>query len=199
MLGIDFTKNKNKNADNLSSIKLLLPTVEYGREIWKFRKEIIRARDKDAFAGCGNLGVCSDINGWIKYVNNCLSEETCMDNVVPCHTMIAIRESDNKLVGVIQIRHHINHPILKSWGGHIGYTVRPNMRGNGYGSEMLRLSIEKIKELNKHGVTNLDKILVTCDSNNKSSEHVIENNKGLYEKTIEVDGKQVKRYWIDIK
>ena len=39
--------------------------------------------------------------------------------------------ADNRVVGIIDLRHHIDHPIRSLWGGHIGYTVRPSERGNG--------------------------------------------------------------------
>ena len=44
---------------------------------------------------------------------------------------IAVRKTDDKIVGVIDLRHHINHPILGTWGGHCGYSVRPSERGKG--------------------------------------------------------------------
>ncbi|EPZ58951.1 putative acetyltransferase [[Clostridium] sordellii ATCC 9714] len=46
--------------------------------------------------------------------------------MVTSNTYIAVRLTDNKIVGVIDFRHNIdNHPILSVWGGHIGYSVRP--------------------------------------------------------------------------
>ena len=39
---------------------------------------------------------------------------------------------------IIELLDHINHPILRTWGGHSGYTVRPSERGHGYAKEMLR-------------------------------------------------------------
>ena len=31
-------------------------------------------------------------------------------------------------INPVPLYHHIDHPILSVWGGHIGYTVRPNER-----------------------------------------------------------------------
>ena len=49
-------------------------------------------------------------------------EETCPKGSVTSNTYLAVRQSDNRIVGVIDLRHHINHPILGLWGGHIGYS-----------------------------------------------------------------------------
>mgnify|MGYP002236365423 FL=1 len=40
------------------------------------------------------------------------------------------------------LRHHLNDYLL-AYGGHIGYSVRPSERKNGYASQMLRLTLEK--------------------------------------------------------
>ena len=88
------------------------------------------------------------------------------------------------------MRHHINHPILGMWGGHCGYSVRPSERGKGYAKEMLRLNIQNAKSMG------IEKLLVTCNSENVASEKVIIANGGVFEKIIDVDGCKMKRYWI---
>ena len=112
---------------------------------------------------------------------------------MPSRIYLAIRKSDNRLVGIIDLRYHIEHPILKTWGGNIGYTVRPSERNKGYAKEILRLDVSKAKE------HKIDKFLVTCSSNNIVSEKVILANDGVYESSIIVDGDIVKRYWIIVK
>lgn len=106
---------------------------------------------------------------------------------------LAIRKEDNRLVGIIDLRHHINHPILGTWGGHCGYSVRPSERGKGYASEMLRLNIQKA------GAMGIDKLLVTCDTTNLASEKTILANGGVFESVIDVDGCPMKRYWISTR
>ena len=90
------------------------------------------------------------------------------------------------------MRHHINHPILGTWGGHIGYYVRPTERKKGYASEMLRLNLLNAKQLG------IDKVLVTCDADNIGSEKTILANGGVFEKEILVDDCIMKRYWITV-
>ena len=44
----------------------------------------------------------------------------------------------------------------------------------------------------------IDKLLVTCDVRNEASEKTILANSGVFEKTIDVDGCKMKRYWIAV-
>ena len=131
---------------------------------------------------------------WINMCRLRKSEATCKQGSVdvPSHTYFAIRKHDNRLVGVIDLRHHINHPILGTWGGHCGYTVRPSERGHGYAKEMLRLNLINAKAIG------IEKFLITCLSDNTASEKTILANGGIYEKTIVVDGTEIKRFWIEI-
>ena len=82
--------------------------------------------------------------------------------------------------------------IRHTWGGHCGYSVRPSERGKGYAKEMLRLNILNAAKLG------IGRMLVICDDENKASEKTILANGGVFEKTIEVDGVIMKRYWITV-
>ena len=57
---------------------------------------------------------------------------------------------------------------------------------------MLRLNIQNAENMG------IEKLLVTCYPDNKASEKVILANGGIYEKTVVVDGQEIKRYWIDV-
>ena len=173
-------------------IRLTEPTTAYAQDIWQFRQEILSSNDKDQFAGCGNLESCSSAREWIDSVHMFQSAQTCPKDKVPSNIYIAVRETDNRIVGIIDLRHHIDHPILGTWGGHMGYYVRPDERGKGYAREMVRQNLQNCKALN------LQKVLITCDADNFASEKVILANGGIFEKTIDVDGCLIKRYWITI-
>src|SRR5712692_12078393 len=100
---------------------------------------------------------------------------------------------DNEYIGRLSLRHELNEALL-TWGGHIGYEIRPSKRMRGYGKEILRLGLEKARE------RGLRRVLVTCDEDNIGSKKIIEYNGGKLENAINVEGMPVRklRYWIDI-
>ena len=180
----------------MSEIVLMEAALEYAEQVWQFRQEVLD-RDKNSgsrFAGCLSLEEATSAEEWIRCCQLRTSEATCRQTGVdvPSTSYFAIRKSDNKLVGIIDLRHHIDHPILGTWGGHCGYTVRPSERGHAYAKEMLRLNLINARALG------IEKFLITCLSDNTASEKTIIANGGIYEKTIVVDGTEIKRFWIEI-
>lgn len=174
----------------LSQIKLIKPTLKYASDITEYRQEFLDSGD--SMDGCGNLRECSSAEEWIHGINMAENEETCPKHKVRSNTYIAIRLNDDKIIGVIDFRHHINHPILSVWGGHIGFSVRPSERRKGYATEMLRQNLINCKQYG------LDKVLVTCDFDNIASKKTIIANGGIFEKEIMVDGDRIERYWIQL-
>ncbi len=155
-----------------------------------FRLELLEADDADSFAGCGSLRRCETFAEWQKWLSDRASADTCPAGGVPSSTYLAVRASDNRIVGIIDLRHHIDHPILSVWGGHMGYSVRPSERRKGYAKEMLRLNLENCR------ARGMSKILITCSADNPASERTILANGGVFESEIDVDGDTVRRYWI---
>lgn len=177
-------------------IELVEPQKKYADDIWQFRQEILEfdAENEDQFAGCMSLDQCTSAEEWIKLceIRKNQGSSGAAGTTVPSHMYLAIRKHDSKIVGIIDLRHHINHPVLGTWGGHCGYTVRPSERGKGYAKEMLRLNIQNAK------ILGIPKLLITCSAKNKASERTIVANGGMYENSIDVDGTIIKRYWINV-
>ena len=174
----------------MKQIKLLKPNLTYAKDIMDYKQEFLDLGD--SLDGTSSLRACSTAEEWIRDLEMLENFDTCPKDKVCSDTYLAIRPSDNAIVGIIDFRHHIDHPILRVWGGHIGYSVRPKERKKGYATEMLKQVLVKCRE------KALDKALITCDSDNIASKKTITANGGEFEKEIIVDGEKVSRYWIHL-
>ena len=107
-------------------------------------------------------------------------------------------------LGQTSIRPDLKTPYLVTYGGHVGYSIRPRRRRRGYGRRILELALERCRELG------LERVLVTCDEDNVASRRIIEANGGLFESDMVMDARTARaegrgggevrklRYWIDL-
>ena len=112
-----------------------------------------------------------------------------LDKLCPWSAFWAIEQQSNRLIGLCSVRHTLSS-WMAEYGGHIGYRVRPSERIKGYGTEILRLASNKIKEYEVEG------ILIVCEPHNLGSIGVIKKNGGRFERQISTEGILLNRYWI---
>jgi predicted acetyltransferase len=96
-----------------------------------------------------------------------------------------------EVLGASRLRHTLT-PALEDVGGHIGYSIRPSVRRQGYGTLQLALTLERARE------RGLARVLLTCDTANVGSARVIERNGGVLASQgfSALTGTEVSRYWI---
>lgn len=171
---------------------LIKPTVEYAEQIAEYRKEFLEAGD--SMDGTGPLRRIDDPSEYIKFCMDCENPATAPENFVAATQFLFIRSFDNRLVGMIQVRHYFND-FLERFGGHIGYSVRPTERQKGYAKKMLKEALPFCKEIG------IEKVLITCIDGNVGSEKTILANGGVYESTVYEpnDNVHLKRFWITTK
>ncbi len=170
---------------------LMKPTMEYADQIAAYRKEFMEVGD--SMDGTGPLRRIDVPSEYIKFCATCENPATVPKNLVTATQFLLIRRFDNRLVGMVQVRHYFND-FLERFGGHIGYSVRPDERRKGYAKKMLKMVLPFCKEIG------LEKVLVTCIDGNVGSEKAILANGGVYESTVHESKANVnlKRFWIMI-
>jgi len=111
---------------------------------------------------------------------------------VPQTTFWLVR-AGTTIVGISRLRHHLT-PALEQERGHIGYDTCPSERHRGYGTRLPALTLEKAR------AKALQRVLVTCDTDNVASARVIQKYGGqLAGEVISArSGKPVSRYWIHL-
>ncbi len=91
------------------------------------------------------------------------------------------------LVGEFRIRHHLTEA-LKNGAGHIGYSIRKDKRGKGYGTAGLKLTIQIAKDIVPEEEINL-----RVNKDNIPSKKVMLNN-GAY-----IAGEDEEHYFLRVK
>lgn len=173
----------------MDKIILVKPDLSYADEIIKYKEESLA--ESPIINGSAGLDRFSSIEIWFEELKKRSCENTVPKGLVPSSTYLAVREKDNYIVGMIDIRHYLNK-YLTQVGGNIGYGVRKTERNKGYAKQMLKLALEKCKELK------IKKVLITCDEDNIASEKVILSANAKLEDIRNVDGENKKRFWIDL-
>ena len=164
------------------NMKLIWPSTEYDNSIQAFRQEFLDSGT--SMDGGGSLRKFDRTQDWLDRVEANKRGQT---------QYIYIRETDGKMVGIIQIRHYLN-AYLEKYGGHIGYSVAPSERRKGYATQMLKLVLPECGKLG------IGRVLITCVQGNEGSKRTILNNGGVFESIVfdPEDGCWLERYWIDI-
>lgn len=134
-----------------------------------------------------------DFDEWIINVNRNHHIETVSDDWAIATTFFAFRQSDDKMIGMIDVRHELTVPFLKQYGGHIGYAVRPTERRKGYAVQMLQLALQYCCSIG------LDKVMLGCYANNEASRKTIEHCGGTKtQEKLYTDGNPMYIYHISL-
>lgn len=148
---------------------------------------------KSSINGVGGLNrYLDDYEGWLEKLEEDY-KEVQKENRVPARTYFLVRKSDNKIVGMSNIRLRLNDVLEKS-GGHIGYCIRPTERRKGYNKINLYLALQVLE---KYGI---EEALLDADLDNPASWKTMEALGGIRieEYIDEYDGSESVKYAIDV-
>lgn len=175
----------------VEQILLASPSEFSGREIEAYREEHFAAGEFEIH-GSALLGQAPSYIDWLDRLIKNSHEEMLNPDWVISSTFFAVRESDHRIIGMIDIRHTLND-FLRDYGGHVGYGVRPSERRKGYAVKILEQGLAYCKLIGR------ERIMLACYSDNIPSKKTILHCGGVLEKTYQHENdKTVEVYWIDL-
>lgn len=180
----------------VGKIFLEIPTINRKWEALDYLTENVQYNSD--MNGTGGMDRC--LNGvtyeeWLGELTRKEDIEYCKQiNRCPSKTFFVVREKDNKIVGMINIRYHIAEDKLKTWASHIGYGIRPTERRKGYAKVALYLGLLEEQKLGE------ERVLLECTVANTGSNKTILALGGELEKTAfdEYDYTMTNYYWINV-
>lgn len=127
------------------------PNINRKEEVLEFLNEFVEYNSE--INGTGSIDKCLE---GLTY-EECLLEQKKRNNKeyaysinrCPSKTFFFIRENDNKLIGMINVRYEITKDFLDNGATHIGYCIRPTERQKGYNKIQLYLGLLELKKLNE--------------------------------------------------
>lgn len=156
-------------------IKLVFPDETMESAAIDFKQEFFDNAET-GINGDFKWGGMSSYTDWLKMIRDSLYAETCNPKWGVMSTFFAVRENDNRIVGVVNLRHMLTEKFIDS--GHIGYSVRPTERKKGYATEMLKQLIVYAE------AQGLCKVELVCKEDNVGSIKTIVSNNGKLLKTL---------------
>ncbi len=177
----------------MDGMLLIQPGEQYMDEIAAYRSDMLAAGS--SMDGCGALDRMVDPREWLALTQTLTSWDTIPNGSkwVPSTQFLYVRAADDKIVGMLQVRHEFNE-YLEKYAGHIGYSVRPDERRKGYASAMLAAALPYCRQIG------LNKVLISCLTDNEASRRTIIRNGGVYESTVTElkSDERLERYWITL-
>ena len=176
----------------MDRLKLEFPTLAREKDTIDFVEEF-RAYDSELHGTGGVERYVDDYATWLENVNEELHREPS-EKLVPAETYFLVRESDNRIVGMISIRLTLNHN-LWNFGGHIGYSIRPTERKKGYNKINLYLA------LNVCAKRGIEAVLLDCNKENLGSAKTMRalGGKMIYEYFDAEKNITIQNYVIDVE
>ena len=174
----------------MDELMLVSPCERYAGQVMAYREAM--QKSGDSFDGCAGLEEVKSFSEWIDFEGRLRAKYG--EEYVPSRVRLAIRARDDRLVGIIDLRHPLS-PFLLQFGGSIGYSVHPPERKKGYATRMLALMLDEARRIG------IRRVLITCDRDNVASRRTIVKNGGALENEVEDTAGLghcgvIQRYWI---
>jgi predicted acetyltransferase len=175
----------------MTAAKLEKPSIEHKQSYLKALKEF-HEEGRYTFLDVEDVG--ESFEEFIEKVNNGKRHlhKPYADWIEPVPETVLWLIKDHEFIGTLNIRHRLNWH-LEKWGGHIGFIVRPSMRGKGYGKKLLQKAIPYIAHMG------IERALLTIDPDDKGANKIVQFVGGKMQDTLPATDKfpARNRYWLD--
>jgi len=170
-------------------ISLVFPNLEMKDDAQAFKQEFYAAGERTI-----NGGYKFDVDRytyeeWIQILAANLSTETADPRFGTSETYFAVNE-DSVIVGIVSFRHELTEFYANA--GHVGYSVRPSMRRNGYATQILSEILKKARE------RGFNELKIVARQDNVPSIRTILNNGGTITRTFHNNDTEHSEYSINL-
>lgn len=153
-------------------MKFVFPSLRYKEKAIQFINEFYEYGSE--INGSGSLDRYlkeSTYEEWLEKILAAIDIANIVQPKVPALTYFYIREEDDRIIGMINIRLSSND-FIKGEAGHIGYCIRPTERRKHYATNMLNKGLKVLD------ILGFKEVVLTCDKSNIASAAVIKNCNG---------------------
>ena len=176
-------------------MKLVFPTIDYKDRAIDFVNEFFESGTKhiDGSGGLGSYLREASYEEWLRKLIAYLDIANLPADRVPGLTYFCVREEDDRIVGMVDIRLALNE-FIRNEAGHVGYCVRPSERRKGYATEILARALGVCERMG------IERAIVSCDKDNIGSARTIQKNGGVLEAELysEAFSALIQRYVIHL-
>ncbi len=173
----------------MKDAKLVYPDYCHEDIVKSFMKDICDYDKSEVINGSGFYTQYLDYKKWVKKEKEVHLGIHLDKGIVPGTTYLYMLE--DKVIGVINIRHCLNDYLL-NYGGHIGYTIHPDYRQQGFATRMLKEALLICQQWE------IWPVLVTCNKENMASQKTIKKCGGVLENEYKKEdtNETILRFWI---